>query len=1543
MYHISKDQILEYKMSFFKLDKTGQSPSIETIEEKYDLDKQIGGYMLLAKSLVGETAGTVGLNLANAQVKVFLTQYIPSIIINVTNIYGVKVGSALLSKIQMTLINPTGAINLESILSIVINTVGLGSAAMLGLSEDEVAFKGIYSLLRDPMMDYAKTIGYSVHLPQSIPSFTGNIGTAGSIIGQAASVYQQAQEVYLTPFKLLSGWLAEHTVQLAIDETRDPYIKNTLKPAFEKCVDDLLPKRDLESNFDPLNTQNEHAYDVAKKTASFWIAQYQEFKENSNILIYFILEMSEELVVNPHIQNAVVGKIAGPKGREVLDGARKTYDYAQQAYAFASDENALSKTIADWMQENFEKLAEKASNADFHTVKEHAELFKKAFSGNVLTKDELDTIKGKWEITKAFDAVISSGYNYIKDKMVRASREKFTDEINEVKSVLESRDLKRLDQLLNSADSNVQFTIRYIILKSKHLTFKSQERSLPLSPLMFAIETGSIKLVKLLVENGQIQDTKNKGKGIPDIDLDQYSSGVTPLQFALMNGNDQIAKYLIDKGADLLKPSIIGKATPLMIAAKNGNANLVEYLIHNLQEVDSKGFRDRTALHYAMRNRHMECAAQLITKGANLFLPDANGFTPIGLFYKQLEKEASEGKLTKAEFEQTFEQCLQTLRPAIEKKIHKLVSDNKAYPLVRDYLRLAINIGCKFSPIAEKSWFDMLFQQGEYKLIFKLMNDPHNSELINEEMRCAVTDEHNKAVLILEEALSTIKASEIASRLIKLTYIEVINDCLSKVRLPETKNNTFTFLRFESLNQSVLNSIIERDDFYKLDTNVLIDIFNHQIKNGQVDSVKLILKKVPKLLDHQDGLLNTPLHYSLQFGRYEITQFLLTQGADIQLKNKNGDTAYENWSQGNTLLNRLIERFKGSNSDVLAKGFAFNLMEINKQIDTLTNELTSIPAKESSKKIYDTLTNLIGQDSNDEVRNDVIFKILQRSDCDLEVFNINKGNANSLILKVLLRKDYKLLDEIFRALLAKYPHEREDNCQFFMNELLAAPILESDIIKGMDVILKLPDNENNTLLLLSDEKLRLPSEIAFQNKKYSVMEYILKLAPQNVSLQMMDYILSNNLPCAEMVFDKNQRLIADLIMDEEVSETVRYLKAIWLRPQNDFNLRLFKTYFLNASGEAINQFLKEQTTGYIHSSLISIQQLVSQFNDDELALFVDNQFKFLSDNRKLEFLELVITQGNMKLVRSIVGANPDLLNLQLPALGNRTPLHMAINNKNWQMTNYFMAKGCLVNLKNNANSTAYDDWFEVSTSTWRNSNNNWDHSHIEQILKTGSDSEIENAHRRSNGTIKIITLFHAQEIANQVKSVSSKEDKITIIAERIQMILIAPNQNLLKAMTMDDYLQATRDLITDLTTEHQITLNDIFSCKLPSMKGNTLLHEAISAKNKIATDFMLKYPAQVDSQNDDGNTPLHLAIKNDDPDITERLIKLGALVDVANSTNSTALDLIESAGKQKTHSYSFYKPANLIGKRADEFIALTAEIKLESGSIAAKTVLSSQL
>lgn len=63
------------------------------------------------------------------------------------------------------------------------------------------------------------------------------------------------------------------------------------------------------------------------------------------------------------------------------------------------------------------------------------------------------------------------------------------------------------------------------------------------------------------------------------------------------------------------------------------------------------------------------------------------------------------------------------------------------------------------------------------------------------------------------------------------------------------------------------------------------------ILRGQLPAVKVLLTNTNFPINGQGSTGNTILIFACEFNKYAITEYLLEQGADVTVKNNNGDTA----------------------------------------------------------------------------------------------------------------------------------------------------------------------------------------------------------------------------------------------------------------------------------------------------------------------------------------------------------------------------------------------------------------------------------------------------------------------------------------------------------------------------------------------------------------------------------------------------------------------------------------------------------------------------
>lgn len=124
------------------------------------------------------------------------------------------------------------------------------------------------------------------------------------------------------------------------------------------------------------------------------------------------------------------------------------------------------------------------------------------------------------------------------------------------------------------------------------------------TPLQLASTKGNLQIVSVLLTSKADPSVKN-------------SIGATPLFYAAAFGYVDIVELLIENGADPQVETHQG-ITPLFEAAISGNRKLVELLLHHGVSANSKTKEGWTALHNAAKFGHVDVIELLIKNGANV-------------------------------------------------------------------------------------------------------------------------------------------------------------------------------------------------------------------------------------------------------------------------------------------------------------------------------------------------------------------------------------------------------------------------------------------------------------------------------------------------------------------------------------------------------------------------------------------------------------------------------------------------------------------------------------------------------------------------------------------------------------------------------------------------------------------------------------------------------------------------------------------------------------------------------------------------------------
>lgn len=159
----------------------------------------------------------------------------------------------------------------------------------------------------------------------------------------------------------------------------------------------------------------------------------------------------------------------------------------------------------------------------------------------------------------------------------------------------------------------------------------------------------SRELIEYLIDNGADIEARSDGQWTPlhsqaysghadgvEVLLEQgadpeakHAFGMTPLINAIRWNRIEAAEVLVAKGANVNAANTLGR-TPLMLSAVEGYTELAELFLKNSADIRAKDLNyQRTALHFAALNGHLDIVSMLIDKGADIDEADAAGKTPL--------------------------------------------------------------------------------------------------------------------------------------------------------------------------------------------------------------------------------------------------------------------------------------------------------------------------------------------------------------------------------------------------------------------------------------------------------------------------------------------------------------------------------------------------------------------------------------------------------------------------------------------------------------------------------------------------------------------------------------------------------------------------------------------------------------------------------------------------------------------------------------------------------------------------------------------------
>jgi ankyrin repeat protein len=116
--------------------------------------------------------------------------------------------------------------------------------------------------------------------------------------------------------------------------------------------------------------------------------------------------------------------------------------------------------------------------------------------------------------------------------------------------------------------------------------------------------------------------------------------GVTSLALACTNGNGSLVRLLLDSGADA-NCELPGGETALMTASRTGKLTSVKLLLENGAKIDAQERKGQTALMWAAAEGHLDVVDALLKAGADRRVTLQSGFTAFFFAVREGRKEVA--------------------------------------------------------------------------------------------------------------------------------------------------------------------------------------------------------------------------------------------------------------------------------------------------------------------------------------------------------------------------------------------------------------------------------------------------------------------------------------------------------------------------------------------------------------------------------------------------------------------------------------------------------------------------------------------------------------------------------------------------------------------------------------------------------------------------------------------------------------------------------------------------------------------------------------
>ncbi|GBM30553.1 Ankyrin-3 [Araneus ventricosus] len=489
---------------------------------------------------------------------------------------------------------------------------------------------------------------------------------------------------------------------------------------------------------------------------------------------------------------------------------------------------------------------------------------------------------------------------------------------------------QQINALMVAAEYGHASVARLLLQKG---AFVNSKGYLGLTPLHFAAFGGHYEIVELLLNHKAVVDCKSDKKQ-------------TPLHFSVFGGHKEIVQLLLEAGADV-DATESTNCTPLLVAAAEGHEDIVNLLIHEGADINCKDGNEMTALHMAAINEDRGTVESLLKKGADIRSPNANKNTPLCFLIARGLSDllTPEGKDVKTSDDNGYtllhvaalygdqmlvEYCIENsceinarstsgltaLHLAAQgnhEKIISLLLNNDADIHAKDSggwtpLMFAVACNCRYvvEILVSHETYDLKFisddkiQALQRSVLFGYCNIVDilleyykfdvDSELKRNLFITAVRFNHKNVVSTLLERGFEINGDS------KPLHVAVVNGLYhmaehllsngANPNLLDEDNCTPLDIAVKLGDDDMLEILLTEKADIRTESKFILSAAEYAVRENQLNIIKLLLQRKVIDVNFKGSSGSSLLHTSALSGSLDVTKYLVAEGADINVKDK---------------------------------------------------------------------------------------------------------------------------------------------------------------------------------------------------------------------------------------------------------------------------------------------------------------------------------------------------------------------------------------------------------------------------------------------------------------------------------------------------------------------------------------------------------------------------------------------------------------------------------------------------------------------------------